>query len=47
MIETVFFIGIMQQTELASAVQDRQADVFRICFPFQFETKMKLAEERK
>jgi len=37
----------MQQTELASAVQYRQASIFWICFPFQFETEMKLAEERK
>jgi hypothetical protein len=47
MIENIFFIRIMQQTELFSAVQDRQVDIFLICFPFKFETEMKLYEERK
>jgi hypothetical protein len=37
----------MQQTELVSAVQDREEDLFWFFFPFQIETKMKLAEERK
>jgi hypothetical protein len=37
----------MQQTKLVSAVENRQVDIFLICFLFKFETEMKLDEERK
>jgi len=47
MIENIFFVRIMQQTELVSVVQNRQIDIFLICFPFKFETEMKLDDERK
>jgi hypothetical protein len=47
MIENIFLIRIMQQTELVSTVQDRQIDIFLICFPFKFETEMKLDDEGK